>query len=200
MFPMIAGSVRAGGADILHGRVALGGPPLQRHVQPGPVPCRCRGRDGVKSLRSSYTGWYSQSRCRASMTHIRQSRPDAGLGFQVNVLDTSTTARPARSRPFERFRAHAAHIRQSRPDAGTCKTVKARCFPLLSCCLCARKWTTDFLLYTGAGGSAERASRNDHLRCSTSSPQPYTLNPQPCTLYPKPCTQNPQPYTQSPKP
>ena len=26
-------------------------------------------------------------RCRANMAHIRQSRPDSGLGFQVDVLE-----------------------------------------------------------------------------------------------------------------
>jgi len=28
------------------------------------------------------------SRCRANVAHIRQSRPDSGLGFQVKVLKT----------------------------------------------------------------------------------------------------------------
>jgi len=27
-------------------------------------------------------------RCRANMAHMRQSRPDSGLGFQVKVLET----------------------------------------------------------------------------------------------------------------
>ena len=27
-------------------------------------------------------------RCRVNMAHIRQSRPDSGLGFQVEVLKT----------------------------------------------------------------------------------------------------------------
>ena len=31
---------------------------------------------------------YSDRRCRASIAHIRQSRPDSGLGFQVKVLKT----------------------------------------------------------------------------------------------------------------
>ena len=29
-----------------------------------------------------------QGRCRANMAHIRQSRPDSGLGFQATVLET----------------------------------------------------------------------------------------------------------------
>ena len=29
-----------------------------------------------------------KDRCRANMAHVNQSRPDSGLDFQVNVLDT----------------------------------------------------------------------------------------------------------------
>ena len=48
------------------------------------------GRDCVKSLQSSYPGLLPQSppACMsANSAHIRQSRPDSGLGFQVTVLD-----------------------------------------------------------------------------------------------------------------
>jgi len=31
---------------------------------------------------------YSGARCRANVAHVRQSRPDPGLDFQVNVLET----------------------------------------------------------------------------------------------------------------
>ena len=31
-------------------------------------------------------------RCRAKMSHIRQSRPDSGLGFQVKFLTTEKAA------------------------------------------------------------------------------------------------------------
>jgi len=31
---------------------------------------------------------YGDARCRANMAHIRQSRPDSGLGFQTKVIVT----------------------------------------------------------------------------------------------------------------
>jgi len=36
----------------------------------------------------SWKCWYRfvRTRCRANMAHVRQSRPDSGLGFQVKVL------------------------------------------------------------------------------------------------------------------
>ena len=38
--------------------------------------------------RGVYRTWHLHGRCRANMAHIKQSRPDAGLGFQVMVLET----------------------------------------------------------------------------------------------------------------
>ena len=39
-------------------------------------------------LRQAAHAPLSTSRCRANMAHIRHSRPDSGLGFQVEVLQT----------------------------------------------------------------------------------------------------------------
>ena len=38
------------------------------------------------AARGKLPQWERVSRCRANMAHIRQSRPDSGLGFQVIVL------------------------------------------------------------------------------------------------------------------
>ena len=74
-------------------------------------------------------------RCRANMAHIRQSRPDSGLGFQVNFLTIGKAAlehalsaarayaaaealAADRSHHPHRCRANLAHMRKSRPDSG----------------------------------------------------------------------------------
>ena len=64
------------------------------------------------------------------MAHIRQSRPDSGLGFQVKPIKTfqnvpsslgrrrhrlPRTISPTRARDTSK---NVAHIRQSRPDSG----------------------------------------------------------------------------------
>ena len=46
----------------------------------------------------------------AHVAYIRQSRPDFGLGFRVQVLFFS--------RPFARKQRARVHIRQLRPDSG----------------------------------------------------------------------------------
>ena len=82
--------------------------------------------------------------CRANLAHVRQSRTDSGIGFQVKVfqmfqvlpsrfLGKSTFAGivfcsgvPSSSRhvPSFRCRANMAQIRQSRPDSGLGSRVK----------------------------------------------------------------------------
>ena len=43
----------------------------------------------AREQRKSCSRWLNRAgRCRANMAHIRQSRPDYGLGFQVEVLKT----------------------------------------------------------------------------------------------------------------
>ena len=88
---------------------------------------------------SSPTIWYNP-RCRANAAHVRQSRPDSGLGFQVDALKTfqvvpfslrSVQVPPTiwcRPRRTPRCRVNMAHIAQSRPDC----TVKATFWPWLS--------------------------------------------------------------------
>ena len=67
------------------------------------------------------------------MAHVRQSRPDSGLGFKVKALETIllvSFSLGAGWCPDHRFRPRrrglgkgdepptVAHVRQSRPDAG----------------------------------------------------------------------------------
>ena len=61
---------------------------------------------------------------------IRQSRPDSGVGFQVNILETLRLS-PLRSEvvtgvtsPLVFPDSIQAHIRQSRPDSGVGFQVK----------------------------------------------------------------------------
>ena len=70
-------------------------------------------KGGVTLSHKSVWSGVVHYRCRANMTHVRQSRPDFGLGFQVKVSQASRTFKVLLKSPQE----------------------------LLRCSLLARKWT-----------------------------------------------------------
>ena len=61
------------------------------------TPASCEGMEPTKSMGLKYEAMGEEAmgafRCRANMAHIRQSRPDSGLGFQVNLLHCFLFAR-----------------------------------------------------------------------------------------------------------
>jgi len=97
-----------------------------------------RGAQGHAWMREKDRGEVAAARCRASMAHMRQSRPDSGGCYIQNLLRCSVFARKRLGIGLgsdlddregdlarhggqvaaTRCRASMAHVRQSRPDSG----------------------------------------------------------------------------------
>jgi len=134
---------------------------------------------------------------RANSAHIRQSRPDSGLGFQVKVLQTFRMRPPARvlGMPYEgKQGSHVEHATTSLPSSGLhgaqyLAHMRKGSASFGACEVRCWRW----LFGNEIAVSYHRPLRGSRWMCvggrwfwGTPSGKPSTLNPQTSTLNPKP--------------
>jgi len=111
-------------------------------------------------------------RCRASMAHIRQSRPDSGLGFHAKSL------KPFKLFPVRLAAVHMVEFCTLHPTPCTLNPTPCTLHPT-PCTLHPSPYTP-------------------HPTPYTLHPTPYTLHPAPYTLHPTSYTLHPSFYPVSP--